>query len=64
MKRLFIVSIISVIVATCNNSVDSDRATTDSSIMTGDTTSKMKTDTGSRMMTDTSKTSGDTVVKK
>lgn len=64
MKRLLSIMVAGVMAVACNNSVDSDRANTDSSIMTTDTTSKMKTDTGAAMMTDTTKSSADTVVKK
>jgi hypothetical protein len=48
----------------CNNSVDSDKANTDSSIMSKDSSGKVQADTGTNMMTDTSKSSADTVVKK
>lgn len=63
MKKLAVVIMMSVISA-CNNSVDSDKANTDSSIMSADSNGKLQADTGTKMMTDTSKTSADTVVKK
>lgn len=64
MKKLFAMIAIGIAAACNNSSVDSDKAITDSSIMTNDTTSKMRTDTGTKMLTDTSKSSADTVVKK
>jgi hypothetical protein len=63
MKAVAIIIMISFMSA-CNNSVDSDKANTDSSIMSKDSSGKVQADTGTNMMTDTSKSSADTVVKK
>jgi uncharacterized membrane protein YoaK (UPF0700 family) len=64
MKNLFVIIAIGTMAACNNNSVDSDRTTTDSTTMTTDTTNKMMTDTGNKMMTDTSQKSTDTIPKK
>jgi hypothetical protein len=64
MKKLFAIFAIAAIMTACNNSVDKEKSTADTtSTMSTDTTSKMSTDTANKMMTDTSKMSTDTSKK-
>jgi hypothetical protein len=64
MKKLLAILAIAGAMTACNNSVDKEKTSVDStSTMTTDTTSKMSTDTANKMMTDTTQKT-DTSAKK
>jgi len=65
MKKLLAILAIAGVLAACNNGTDSKKTTSDTTIMTADTTGKMTTDTTRKMSTDTTnKMSPDTSKKK
>jgi len=64
MKKIFAILAIAGLMTACNNSVDKEKSSADStSTMSTDTTTKMSTDTASKMMADTTH-KADTSAKK